>query len=1004
MFLWRQGTDLKRRAEWLASLTFVVLAVHIPKRNDKGPAFIEQFFAALHGIYRNDPQIQEFISLEIVAEKESIIFYIFTPIHLREFIEGQLYAQYPDLEIKQVPDYTSQVDLDDLTVATADIQLTKDEVYPVKTYSNNDIDPLAGITAVMANLEEREHIWLQVLVQPVGDEWQDKGTSYVKAIREGKDPSKKATSGGPILQVVSKTGRFFVRVAKEASQPGTGLDDAEKKSGEAPKLTAPQEAAMKGIEAKIQKLGFESLMRLTVISPNEVMARARIQAMLAALKQFNTTNLNGFKVGQIKVNDFPAWQKFVKREFEDRGFIFNIEELASIYHFPTSSVETSAISWSGAKKGEAPFNVPLKSEVPAEDLTILGMTDFRNQAAEFGIKMNDRKRHIYVIGKSGVGKSTLLENMIIDDLLENRGVIVVDPHGELADKVVECVPEHRIDDVILIDPSDREWPVAFNPLESISEDFKGTVASGFVGIFKKIFGNSWGPRLEHILRNTVLALLDTENPTMLGIPRMLTEAGFRAQVIPQIKDVVVRDFWVHEFGGWSDQQRTEAVAPVLNKVGQFLSSSMIRNIVGQPKSTFDLRKAMDDQKIVIVNLSKGKIGEDNMALLGSMIITKVQLAAMSRANVAASQRPDCFLYVDEFQNFATESFATILSEARKYGLGLTIAHQYIAQMTDEVKDAVIGNVGTIVSFRVGAPDAEVVAKELAPIFGPEDIVNLQMARIYIKLLIDGIAAPAFSAQTMPPRDMGYNHRQEVIEASRRQFAKHRSDAEEIIDDVAGYKQRREAEEASKKAASLLQQAPPPEKPNAPTRSAPVDRAFTSVRPVTPVASETPSDPAPPAVEPPVEHTEQKPKKPTIEKPLKVMRGISYKEVSQKGGQKWFIGEPEAEAVARREARKAEQGKGSEEKGSSSTSDAQPIHQTVELTVKPESHPLPVVVEEPAMPAVYEDAPLPRIMDDSPQSLLPSTEHNPKEVIAVQHSSNDDNDGVMTLQEGDEVKL
>jgi hypothetical protein len=1030
MFLWRQGTDLKQRAEWLASLTFVVLAIQIPKRNDKGPASIEQFFASLHGIYRDDPQIQEFISLEIVAARESIIFYIFTPIHLREFVEGQLYAQYPDLEIRQVPDYAAQVDLDGLTVATADILLNKDEVYPIKTYPNIDIDPLAGITAVMANLEEKEHIWFQTIVQPVGDEWQDKGTSYVKAIREGKDPNKKGSSGGPVLQAVTKTGRLLIRVAKEASQPGTGLEDGSKKSDEAPKLTAPQEAAMKGIEAKTQKLGFETLLRLTVISSTETMARARIQAMLAALKQFNTTHLNGFTAGQIKINDFPSWQKYVSRECEEKGKILNIEELASLYHFPTSEVETSAISWSGAKKGEAPFNVPLKNEVDPEELTVLGLTDFRNQAEEFGIKLNDRKRHIYIIGKSGVGKSTLLENMIIDDVLENRGIIVVDPHGETADKIVECIPDHRIGDVIFVDPSDREHPVAFNPLESISEDFKGTVASGFVGIFKKIFGNSWGPRLEHILRNTVLALLDTENPTMLGIPRMLTEAGYRAQVIPQIKDVVVRDFWVHEFNGWSDQQRNEAVAPVLNKVGQFLSSSMIRNIVGQPRSTFDIRKVMDERKILIVNLSKGKIGEDNMALLGAMIITKVQLAAMSRADVPAAQRPDSFLYVDEFQNFATESFATILSEARKYGLGLTIAHQYIAQLTDEVRDAVIGNAGTLISFRVGAPDAEVMSKEFAPVFGAEDIVNLQMARIYIKLLIDGIAAPAFSAQTLPPRVVNYNNRQAVVESSRSHYALTKEQAETIIDEVAGYKQRREAEEASKKASELLQQAPPPARPNAAysnnnqpaeKRTIP-DRAFS-----TPVQQVQKPEPAPQAQSLPTSevnqeeaNSEQKPKKPQIEKPLKVMSGISYKEVAQRGGQKWFLGEPEDVAVARREARKlAEQGSGAEDhevkaqQGSAPVPLApKPSQETVLVTME-DHQTLPAIRVEPEVPSLTVSRQAPEVVENFPQPLPAKTEHSPNSVFTtapkqgtvrndMTKSVNDS--GELTLREGDELSL
>lgn len=1004
MLLWRQGTDLKRRTDWLASQTFVVLAMQIPKGNDKGPNSIEQFFAALHGIYREDPVVQEYVSFEIVAARESITFYVFTPLHLREFIESQLYAQYPNLEITQVPDYTSQADLENLTVATTTVQLTKNEVYPIKTYPEIDIDPLAGITAVMANLENNERVWLQLVIRPVGDEWHKAGISYVKDMRDGKDPDAPPPPDGPIRRTVGKAGRFIARVTREAIQPGTGIGDEEAKK-DPPKLSAPQEAALKGIENKIQKLGFETVIRLTVISPNETLARGRMQSVLAALKQFNTTTSNGFTSGQVKINDFPSWQKYISREFEEKGKTFNTEELASLFHFPTIQVETSAISWSGAKKGEAPFNLPLKSEVDPENLTVLGLTDFRNKAEEFGIKLNDRKRHIYMIGKSGVGKSTLLENMIIDDLIENRGIIVVDPHGELADKIVESVPDHRINDVIYIDPADRDYPVAFNPLESVDETFKPTVASGFVGIFKKIFGYSWGPRLEYILRNTVLALLDMENPTMLGIPRMLTEAGFRAQVIPQIKDVVIKDFWTNEFAGWTDQQRNEAVAPILNKVGQFLSSNMIRNIVGQPESTFDFRQAMDQQKIVIVNLSKGKIGEDNMALLGSMIITKVQLAAMSRADVAASERPDCFLYVDEFQNFATESFATILSEARKYGLGLTIAHQYIAQMSEEVKDAVIGNVGTIITFRTGAPDASALEQEFAPVFSSEDIVNLPMARIYIKLLVDGITAPAFSAQTLPPRQMGYNNRDAVVAQSRATYARTREMTENIIDETAGYRQKREQEEARNQASSLLQQAPPPQRPNATLggapRPLPKDGTFQTAQAPQP-ASQPVVNQEVLLPEAPNEATEQKPKKPQVEKPLRLMNKISYKEVSQKGGQKWFIGEPEADAIARREKRKLA-GQGSEtEKMDEHPEDGDNLPMVkaeIQLPVEAPHHDMQTMM-------INEPAPLP-VTFEPPAPLASSPEHMPNTGEAPQSPPVPPAAGAgdsITLKEGEEWKF
>lgn len=912
---WKKTQNLQKRAEWLASQTFVVLAIQVPKDNQKTPQSAEQFFAALHGIFRNDPVTQEHISFELVAKKDSIVFYVFTPIHLREFIEGQLYAQYPDLNISQISDYTKQADLEGKHVAVTKIQLTKEDVYPIKTFTGSDLDPLAGITAVLSGLEEGEQVWLQVLVRPVGDDWQNKGVKYVQDLRSGKD------SLALSWDFASKFARFSWRVVREMIQPGSGVGET-KTSSEPPKLSAPQEAALKGIESKVTKLGFETIFRLVSISSEVQIAKSRLQSVLAAFKQYNTTNLNGFMGGEIKIDDYPSWEQYVVREFEEKGNILNIEELASVYHFPANTVETSAISWAGSKKGEAPFNLPLKELVTPENLTVIGKTDFRNSSKEFGIKLDDRMRHVYVIGKSGTGKSTLLENMIIDDILEGRGVVLVDPHGELADKVVDSIPEERIRDVVVLDPSDREYPIAFNLLEQVGDDYKGMVASGFVGIFKKIFGNSWGPRLEYILRNTVLALLDSENSTMLGIPRMLTEQAFREQVVAHIKDSVIRDFWVNEFAGMDQKQRSEAIAPILNKVGQFLSTSTIRNIVGQPKSTIDIRQIMDERKILVVNLSKGKIGEDNMALLGAMIITKVQLAAMSRANVAFSERPPCFLYVDEFQNFATDSFATILSEARKYNLGLTIAHQYIAQMSEEVRDAVIGNVGTIICFRVGAPDAEVLVKEFAPIFDSGDLVNLEKARVYIKLLIDGIAAPAFSAQTLPPKQIPNSFRGEVIHYSRSNYTRQRDEVEATIDETAGYRRKREGEEAVRQAQEILAQgtsiAIQPAQANG-GASPKVDQNNhympPNAKPELPKV-ETGGAPVAPPVKP-LEVLENTPahiqaeqgsaveynKEPKQDKPLKVMDGWVYKEVSQKGGQKWYIGEPEEEVRARLEEKK-----------------------------------------------------------------------------------------------------
>jgi len=420
------------------------------------------------------------------------------------------------------------------------------------------------------------------------------------------------------------------------------------------------------------------------------------------------------------------------------------------------------------------------------EINFFAKTNFRNKEVAFGIKEDDRRRHMYVIGKTGMGKSNMLENMAIQDIRDGHGVCYVDPHGEGAEKMLKAVPANRINDVVYFNPSDKEFPIAFNILESVDEDKKNLVASGMMGVFKKIWPDVWSPRMEYILNNTILALLDYPGSTMLGVNRMMSDKDFRKRVYPKIKDPVVKSFWINEFDQWDDKFRKEAVAAIQNKVGQFLSSFVIRHIVGQPKSTIDMREIMDNRKILIVNLSKGKIGEDAMRLLGGMIVTKIQLAAMGRVEIPEAERKDFFLYVDEFQNFATESFANILSEARKYRLCLILAHQYINQLIFDgnatVRDAIFGNVGTIVSFRVGAEDAEHLEKEFEPVFMQNDIVNLAKYQMYLKLMIDGIAGDAFSATSLPPVDLSDTiiNEEKVIKISRERYGKSRAEVEEKI--------------------------------------------------------------------------------------------------------------------------------------------------------------------------------------------------------------------------------
>jgi CxxC-x17-CxxC domain-containing protein len=415
------------------------------------------------------------------------------------------------------------------------------------------------------------------------------------------------------------------------------------------------------------------------------------------------------------------------------------------------------------------------------EITLFAETNFRNERVKFGIKTEDRRRHFYIIGKTGTGKTTLEENMAIQDIQAGRGVGIVDPHGEFSEKILDFVPSHRINDVIYFNPADLDFPIAFNAIEKVDPEHRHLIASGLVGVFKKLWAETWGPRLEYLLRNAILALLEYPGSTLLGIMRILVDKSYRNKVVEKITDPVVKSFWVEEFTKYPDRFMAEAVAPIQNKVGQFLTSPLIRNIVGQTKSAINIREIMDEQKIFIMNLSKGRIGEDNSALLGAMLITRLQLAAMSRIDIPEEERKDFYLYVDEFQNFATESFATILSEARKYRLDLILAHQYINQMVEPVRDAVLGNVGTMVTFRIGAFDAEFLEKEFSPEFVVNDLVSLGFAQIYLKLMIDGMASRPFSATTLAPipkPDISY--RDTIIKVSRERYSTSRKEVEEKI--------------------------------------------------------------------------------------------------------------------------------------------------------------------------------------------------------------------------------
>lgn len=785
-YLWWRIWQNSKKIEKVDNKEYSLLEILVPRNNAQGPLGAESMFASMHGVFNHAVLEQEKLSFEIASKGNFIIFYVYAPTYLKDFIEGQIYAQYPTVEITQVNDYTQRIlnEPSKMAIAGTEIILSKDDVFPIKTFLNFEVDPLASITGMLAKIEEGQQLWIQIIVRPISDEWHKRGIRYVQTMKEtGKAPEAVQFT----KEIKGKIVDFSKDVAKSASTilqtaPSEGGD---KGSGGGPevKLPGPMESALTGVEQKITKLGFNVTIRVLAIAEDMEAAQMKIAGLVGTFKQFNTINLNSFVAKEIKQGN-EILEDFIERKTSVKPYILNIEELASIFHLPNVSVETPLIGWAGSKKGEPPANLPVRTNLENEDITTIGETNFRHYRLKFGVKQRDRRLHIYSIGKTGTGKSTLLENMIIDDIIKGRGVAVVDPHGDLINHLLSCIPDERIDDVVYFSPADRDYPIGFNILESVDPDLKNIVASGVVGIFKKIFGDSWGPRLEYILRNAVLSLLEYPDSTMLGVTKILIDKNYRKKIVSHIADPVIKDFWINEFDKYDQKFRTEAVAPIQNKVGQFLATSTIRNIVGQPQSTINLNEIMDNKKILLIDLSIGKIGEDIAALLGAMMITKIQLAAMQRASIPEEERVDFYLYVDEFQNFATESFATILSEARKYHLNLTMTNQYIAQMPEEVREAVFGNVGTIISFRTGAGDSAALVKEFEPVFDANDLVNLDNYNIYVKMAIDGVTSPAFSAKSLPPRTESFDNKEEIIESSRRKYAKNREEVENKINELS----------------------------------------------------------------------------------------------------------------------------------------------------------------------------------------------------------------------------
>lgn len=719
-----------------------ILELKNSRESEEAPASMEQVFAALgsEGVRRGffaslfggrSHGRARFLSFELVSVNSGIHFFVSGSQESIVFLESQLSAHYPKMVLTPAPDYAPH--FLSLPHAAAHLVFGNAFYYPLKTYKDvRDLDMLASALGQLAKLPKGEAVAVQMRIAPAGSGWQQIASRVIAA-------------GVPDLS--SQTGR------------------------------SKQHPHARLIESKINQVGFSVAFRIVAVAASELRAKTIIHDIAGSYGVFTLGEGNSLHVSE------PAfWQKKkLERAFLERSAdgapknqIFGAAELASLWHPPGLSLSMiKNISWGSYITSDAPENLPVSTDNAEEQgrINFFARTEFRNAPVTFGIKKDDRRKHVYVVGKTGTGKSTMIANMAINDMRNGEGVAVVDPHGDLCDILLDYIPSHRINDVAYLDPSDIEYPFHLNPLEVKNEAFRELVASGIVSIFYKLYSYSWGPRLEYILRNTILTLLHVPQSTLLQVPELLTNERYRAKVVEKLPDQVLKNYWINEFGKMTPQLRSEAISPILNKVGQFLSSQTIRNIVGSPTSTVDLETMMNDGKIVLVNLSQGKLGEDNSALLGAMIITKIQLAAMNRVYQAEGDRRDFYLYVDEFQNFATNSFIKILSEARKYRLCLSLANQYVGQIEEDVQKAIFGNAGSIVSFGVGASDARLLSREFGEKYEEAELVSLGNYQIILKLAIDNNTSQPFSATTLPlPRSKNQN-REKVIRSSRERYAK-----------------------------------------------------------------------------------------------------------------------------------------------------------------------------------------------------------------------------------------
>jgi DNA helicase HerA-like ATPase len=775
----------RRRHQADEALRRTVLLVTVPKESaEKGDAgqrekslqeiqedigIIENIFASLGGLKaerglrawwlgRDDA-----VAFEMVAADGLVSFYVAAPARLRQFIEQQVQAQYHTAQIEEVVDHNIFVPTG--AAVGTELKFRRSAYFPIRVYRDMESDPLNAVTNALAKVAKADGAAVQLVVRSAKAGWRSGGLSLVQEMQKGKS-LKQATGGGG--------GGWLGALGDAVSMGG-------RKPEPAPSYqrTPEEDEMVKRIDRKVGSLGLDATLRVVASAQQAATAQRYLDNIIGAFAQYNIpqygNSLERAAAGRTVVRDY------VYRHFNGRSRMVMVpSELASVFHMPLPSTETPNIRWLLSRKAPPPSNIP--------DAGLrLGFAEYRGERREICMRQEDRFRHMYLIGKSGSGKSEYIANLAVQDILRGDGVCVIDPHGDLVDTVLACVPKERADDVVIFDPADMERPMALNMLESPSEEMKDFVCGEMIAIFYKLFPPEMiGPMFEHNMRNFMLTLMaDTENPgTIAEIPRLISDPAFQKLHVSRVKDPVVRSFWENEMARTSEHQKGEMMGYLISKVGRFVENTMMRNIIGQQRSSFDFRKIMDDRKIFLVKLSKGKIGDINANLLGLIIVTKLQMAVMGRADVPKDQRRDFFLYIDEFQNFITPSIATILSEARKYRISLIIAHQYMGQLSPkgdtEIRDAVLGNVGTMLVGRIGIDDAEVLAKEFQPVLTPYDLINVDKFNWNAKVLVDNSSSRPFTFQSPPPLKGNERIARALGQLSRLKFGRDRSIVEEEI--------------------------------------------------------------------------------------------------------------------------------------------------------------------------------------------------------------------------------